>query len=111
MIVGLTGGIGSGKSAAAKIFVELGIDVIDADELSKNVLIENQKAKKIFIEKFGQKYIKSNDEIDRELLREDIFKDDKKRLLILSILSFNFDESMYALGPITIIFLSDLFFY
>ena len=47
MIVGLTGGIGSGKSAAAKIFVELGIDVIDADELSKNVLIENQKAKKI----------------------------------------------------------------
>ena len=59
MIVGLTGGIGSGKSAAAKIFVELGIDVIDADELSKNVLIENQKAKKIFVEKFGQKYINS----------------------------------------------------
>ena len=50
MIVGLTGGIGSGKSAAAKIFIELGIDVIDADELSKNVLIENQKAKKIFVE-------------------------------------------------------------
>ena len=79
MIVGLTGGIGSGKSAAAKIFIELGIDVIDADELSKNVLMENQKAKKIFVEKFGQKYINSNDEIDRELLREDIFKDDKKR--------------------------------
>ena len=79
MIVGLTGGIGSGKSAAAKIFVELGIDVIDADELSKNVLIENQKAKKIFVEKFGQKYINPNDEIDRELLREDIFKDEKKR--------------------------------
>ena len=79
MIVGLTGGIGSGKSAAAKIFVELGIDVIDADELSKNVLMENQNAKKIFVEKFGQKYINSNDEIDRELLREDIFKDDKKR--------------------------------
>ena len=78
MIVGLTGGIGSGKSAAAKIFVELGIDVIDADELSKNVLIENQKAKKIFVEKFGQKYINSNDEIDRELLREDIFKDENQ---------------------------------
>ena len=83
MIVGLTGGIGSGKSAAAKIFVELGIDVIDADELSKNVLIENQKAKKIFVEKFGQKYINSNDEIDRELLREDIFKDEKKKEKIL----------------------------
>ena len=34
MIVGLTGGIGSGKSSAAKFFIELGIDVIDADEVS-----------------------------------------------------------------------------
>ena len=38
MIVGLTGGIGSGKSSAAKFFIELGIDVIDADEVSKNIL-------------------------------------------------------------------------
>jgi dephospho-CoA kinase len=41
MIVGLTGGIGSGKSAAANFFVELGVDLIDADDLAKNVLNKN----------------------------------------------------------------------
>ena len=51
MIVGLTGGIGSGKSAAGKYFVELGIDVIDADEISKNILDENIKANEKIIVK------------------------------------------------------------
>ena len=85
MIIGLTGGIGSGKSAAANFFIELGIDVIDADDISKNVLTENNKAKKAFIEKFGDHYIQ-NDKIDREALREDIFKDKIKRKTLESII-------------------------
>ena len=84
MIIGLTGGIGSGKSAAANFFIELGIDVIDADDISKNVLTENNKAKKAFIEKFGDHYIQNN-KIDREALREDIFKDKFKRKTLESI--------------------------
>ena len=85
MIVGLTGGIGSGKSAAAKFFIELGIDVIDADEVSKNILLENKKAKKDFITEFGSKYIKNN-KIDRELLRKEIFKDKTKKKILESII-------------------------
>ena len=85
MIIGLTGGIGSGKSAAANFFIELGIDVIDADDISKNVLTENNKAKKAFIEKFGDHYIQNN-KIDREALREDIFKDKIKRKTLESII-------------------------
>ena len=84
MIIGLTGGIGSGKSAAANFFIELGIDVIDADDISKNVLTQNNKAKKAFIEKFGDHYIQNN-KIDREALREDIFKDKIKRKTLESI--------------------------
>lgn len=84
MIIGLTGGIGSGKSAAANFFIELGIDVIDADDISKNVLTKNNKAKKAFIEKFGDHYIQNN-KIDREALREDIFKDKIKRKTLESI--------------------------
>ena len=85
MIVGLTGGIGSGKSAAAKFFIELGIDVIDADEVSKNILLENKKAKKDFIAEFGSRYIKNN-KIDRELLRKEIFKDKTKKKILESII-------------------------
>tara|TARA_B100001115_G_scaffold91001_1_gene66926 strand:- start:446 stop:1039 length:594 start_codon:yes stop_codon:yes gene_type:complete len=85
MIVGLTGGIGSGKSAAAKFFIELGIDVIDADEVSKNILLENKKAKKDFITEFGSRYIKNN-KIDRKLLRKEIFKDKTKKKILESII-------------------------
>ena len=41
MIVGLTGGIGSGKSVAGDFFIELGIDLIDADMISKYILDNN----------------------------------------------------------------------
>ena len=85
MIVGLTGGIGSGKSVVGNFFTELGIDVIDADEVSKNILVKNENAKKAFTERFGEKYIKNN-QIDREALREDIFQDEAKRKNLESII-------------------------
>ena len=82
MIVGLTGGIGSGKSAAGKYFVELGIDVIDADHVSRNILDENTKAKDLFIKNFGESFLDQNNNINRDLLRTEIFinKDKKDKL-------------------------------
>ena len=82
MIVGLTGGIGSGKSAAGKYFVELGIDVIDADHISRNILDENTKAKDLFIKNFGESFLDQNNNINRDLLRTEIFinKDKKDKL-------------------------------
>ena len=86
MIVGLTGGIGSGKSAAGKYFVELGIDVIDADDISKNILDENIKAKELFIKNFGDKYLDKNNNIDRDLLRSEIFVNEEKKNILESII-------------------------
>ena len=82
MIVGLTGGIGSGKSAAGQYFVELGIDVIDADHVSRNILDENTKAKDLFIKNFGESFLDQNNNINRDLLRTEIFinKDKKDKL-------------------------------
>ena len=53
MIIGLTGGIGSGKSIVGKYFNELGIETIDADDVAKNILDDNTKAKQLFLECFG----------------------------------------------------------
>ena len=86
MIVGLTGGIGSGKSAAGDFFIELGIDLIDADMISKDILDNNLKAKELFIENFGETYIDENNNINRGLLREDIFKDNNKKEKLESII-------------------------
>ena len=79
MIVGLTGGIGSGKSVAGNFFIELGIDLIDADMISKNILDDNLQARKSFVETFGEGYLNENNKIDRSLLRKDIFKDNNKK--------------------------------
>ena len=79
MIVGLTGGIGSGKSAAANFFVELGVDLIDADDLAKNVLNKNSKGYELFINEFGEQYLDNDKNIDRELLRKTIFNDSDKK--------------------------------
>jgi dephospho-CoA kinase len=73
MIIGLTGGIGSGKSVAAAIFKDLGIDSIDADDLARDSLNINSKGYKLFINEFGEKYLDENKDINRELLRKDIF--------------------------------------
>ena len=86
MIVGLTGGIGSGKSSAAKFFIELGIDVIDADEVSKNILDENLEAKDKFLDAFGKEFLDTNNKIDRSLLRSAIFKDKEKKTILESII-------------------------
>ena len=86
MIVGLTGGIGSGKSSAANFFIELGIDVIDADEVSKNILDSNKEAKNEFIDSFGKEFLDTNNNIDRDLLRSKIFKDEHKKSILESII-------------------------
>ena len=114
MIVGLTGGIGSGKSVVGNFFTELGIDVIDADHVSKNILDENKSAKKLFVEHFGDKFIDKNHNIDRALLRDEIFKDENKKEALESIIHplvreeiFNFiknSQSIYKIVMVPLIY-------
>ena len=86
MIIGLTGGIGSGKSAAAALFKELGIDIIDADDLARDSLNFNSKGYKLFVEVFGEKYLKENKDINREILRKDTFKNSDIKLKLENII-------------------------
>ncbi|TDT70564.1 dephospho-CoA kinase [Hypnocyclicus thermotrophus] len=76
MILGLTGGIACGKSEVSKIFMELGLVVIDADKISRDVSKKKEVIKEIEKE-FGSKVIK-NDEVNREVLGKLIF--DNKEL-------------------------------
>ena len=86
MIIGLTGGIGSGKSAAASIFKDLGIDLIDADDLARDALNINSKGYELFINEFGEKYLDENKDINRELLRKDIFNDPAIKIKLENII-------------------------
>ena len=85
MIIGLTGGIGSGKSAAANFFKQLGINILDADNAAKDALDKNAIGYKMFIKEFGNQYLDGQKNIDRKKLREDVFKDPNKKLILEKI--------------------------
>lgn len=85
-IVGLTGGIGSGKSEAARIFATLGVPVVDVDVISHRLTEKGSPILTVITEKFGADYFKADGTLDRAKLREKIFSDDSARLTLESIL-------------------------
>lgn len=81
-IIGLTGGIGSGKSAAAKILKELGLKVIDLDQITHELMMPSELGYIEIKKEFGEKYLDTKGALDRKLLRQEIFSsfDLKKRI-------------------------------
>ncbi|MGL4946582.1 MAG: dephospho-CoA kinase [Cetobacterium sp.] len=82
MILGLTGGIGSGKSTVSKIFLSMGLKVLDADLVAKNIL-EDCEVKKEIQNKIGEEFVNfETGEIDRKKLKKKVFNNaDKLKLL------------------------------
>lgn len=78
-VVGLTGGIGSGKSAAADIFRSLGISVVDADTLSREVVEPGQPALEAIADHFGSDVIGADGGLDRAAMRSRVFADPAQR--------------------------------
>ena len=86
MIIGLTGGIGSGKSAAGIEFEKLGITVIDADEIAQKASLKNSKAYKEIVEYFGASILDNSQNIDRRKLRNIVFNNDEQKKKLEQIL-------------------------
>jgi len=80
--IGLTGGIGSGKSSVARIFQELGAGVVDTDEISHTLTQAGGAAIAEIRKQFGADYITPNEALDRGKMREHVFRDPaaKKKL-------------------------------
>ena len=74
MYLGLTGGIGSGKSTAARMFADLGAIVIDADAIAKEVLEPGQLGHESIVNKFGDEILDSSGNIDRSILAAKVFE-------------------------------------
>ncbi|MDP4282972.1 MAG: dephospho-CoA kinase [Bacteroidota bacterium] len=81
--IGLTGGIGSGKSTVARIFEVLGIPVYDSDTASKKLMTENEELKKLIKNSFGEKAY-TGGELNRKYLAELVFNDSTKMALLNS---------------------------
>tara|TARA_Y100000022_G_C13252041_1_gene377685 strand:+ start:349 stop:948 length:600 start_codon:yes stop_codon:yes gene_type:complete len=85
-VLGVTGGIGSGKSAATDIFSSLGVKVVDADILSR-VPVQKGEAGLVEIEKrYGNKILLSSGELNRKKLREIIFEKEEEKIWLENLL-------------------------
>ena len=100
LVVGLTGGIGSGKSLAAQFFAELGALVIDADQLARDAIERGSEGFDQLIATFGDSIL-HNGLVDRRALGELVFRDAeaKKKLeaIIHPIVRKEFEEAVASL--------------
>ena len=85
-VVGLTGGIGSGKSAATAYFEKLGIDVVDADEVARDVVAPGSEGLKEIVNRFGDSILQEDGSLNRAALREKVFSDINEKNWLNSLL-------------------------
>ncbi len=78
-VVGLTGGIGSGKSTVANLFSRQGIEIIDADEISRTLVKTGSPALEAIIKHFGSSITDAEGNLDRKQLRELVFADNAEK--------------------------------
>jgi dephospho-CoA kinase len=84
--IGLTGGIGSGKSSIAKAFRKLGIETVDADFASRAVVEPGMPALKSIGEHFGKDILQEDGSLDRGALRSIVFSDPQQKYWLESLL-------------------------
>ena len=93
-VLGLTGGIGSGKSAVSAMFEELGIQVVDADIVAREVVEQGSIGLKKITEHFGNEILTSEGTLDRAKLRKIIFANESEKQWLNSLLHPLIRESM-----------------
>ena len=85
MIIGLTGGIGSGKSFVSQAFAEKGVRIIDADEIARQIVKPGETVLRQLSESFGTDIIDAHGILNRALLRERAFANEQNRMTLNAI--------------------------
>ena len=81
-VVGLRGGIGTGKSSVSNIFESLGIDIADADISSRNIMRPGEKVFKNVVDHFGKDILDSSGAINRTVLRKIVFSKPEEKIFL-----------------------------
>lgn len=95
-IIGLTGGIGSGKSTIAEMFQQLGVPLIDADIVARQVVEKGSPLLDKITAKFGKTILTEQDELNRAALRQRIFHSDQDKQWLNNLLHPAIRQAMLA---------------
>ncbi|OUE44914.1 dephospho-CoA kinase [Billgrantia desiderata SP1] len=85
MIVGVTGGIASGKSTVARAFAALGVPWVDADDVAREVVEPGEPALAEIAERYGERVLQANGGLNRRAVREIVFADESERRWLESV--------------------------
>ncbi len=85
MIVGVTGGIASGKSTVARAFAALGVPWVDADDVAREVVEPGEPALAEIAERYGERVLQADGGLNRRALREIVFADEGERRWLESV--------------------------
>lgn len=96
LCVGLTGGIASGKSTVGQLFETLGVPVIDADQVARDVVAPGSPGLRAVAEHFGAAFITPQGELDRRRMREHVFAAPDQRKALESLLHPLIREALRA---------------
>lgn len=83
--IGVTGGIGTGKSTVCKIFESIGIPIYNADDRAKNIMIDNPEVKKRIVDLLGEESYFENGQLNRTFIAKVVFSDADKLKILNSI--------------------------
>lgn len=85
LVIGITGGIGSGKTTVANLFADLGVPVIDADDLARRAVARGEPGYEEIVKDFGSEILDEAGELDRRKMREHVFSDSDNRARLEAI--------------------------
>ncbi len=99
-VIGVTGGIGCGKTTVSNMFSDLGIDIVDADVVARQVVAPNMPALNAIIEYFGQSFLLANGELNRQQLRTEVFSNNQSKVwlnnLLHPVIRQSMEQQVYA---------------
>ncbi|AVR95568.1 dephospho-CoA kinase [Pseudoduganella armeniaca] len=94
--VGLTGGIGSGKSVVARLFAERGVDIVDTDQIARGLTVAGGAAMPAVLAEFGAGFADEHGALDRARMRALVFSDPAAKARLEGILHPMIRDAVYA---------------
>ena len=99
LVIGLTGGIGSGKSEVSRLFSELGVPIVDVDVISHQLTAKGQSTLQAIANQFGTIVLNKDGSLNRECLREIVFNNTEARYALEAIMHpAIYEEAMIELN-------------
>ncbi len=96
LVIGLTGGIASGKTVVSAMFTQLGAHVIDVDKIARQIVVPHKPAWNEIVEHFGRHILLPDESINRKLLGQIVFNDSDERAVLEDITHPRIEERVLA---------------